>query len=43
MPKTFSGLLGFAITAVVTVVIGTWIINRVDFLASIVYGGRKAA
>lgn len=42
MPKTFSGLIGFAITSVLTVIVGMWIVNRVDFLAGLVYG-KKAA
>jgi hypothetical protein len=42
MPKTFGGLIGFVLTALVTVAVGLWIINRVAVLSDIVYG-RKAA
>ena len=28
MPRTFSGILGFAITATVTVIVGTFIYNK---------------
>lgn len=41
MPKSFGGLVGFAISAVVTVIVGTWLINRIPPLAAFVYG--KAA
>lgn len=42
MPKSFGGLVGFVVTAVLTVVVGLYIVNRVAFLNSAVYG-RKAA
>jgi hypothetical protein len=42
MPRTFGGLLGFVVTAIVTVAVGMWIINRVGILSDIVYG-KKAA
>jgi hypothetical protein len=38
MPRTLGGLFGFVITAVVSVAIGLWIINRVAPLRNIVYG-----
>jgi len=41
MPKSAGGLIGFVVTAVVTVVIGLWIVNRVGFLQSVV--ARKTA
>lgn len=40
-PKSLGGLIGLAVTAVLTVSIGLFIINRVGFLSRIVYG--KAA
>lgn len=43
MPKSFGGLIGFTITAVFTVVVGLWIVNRVGFLNKVVYGTAKAA
>lgn len=43
MPKSFGGLVSFAIASVLTVVVGTFLINRIPPLAAIVYGGRKAA
>lgn len=42
MPKTFGGLIAFAFTAVLTVMVGLWIVNRVKFLGDIAYG-KKAA
>jgi hypothetical protein len=36
MPRTAGGLIGFVITALITVVIGLWIVNRVGFLRTIV-------
>lgn len=42
-PKTFGGILSFAIASVVTVIVGTYIINRVPPLAAFVYGMKKAA
>jgi hypothetical protein len=42
MPTTMRGLLGFVVTAILTVIVGLWIINRVSFLNTIVYG-KKAA
>jgi hypothetical protein len=41
MPKTAGGLIGFVVTAVITVVIGLWIVNRVTFLQTVV--AKKAA
>lgn len=41
MPKTFGGLLGFAITATITVVVGTFIYNRL--VAPLIAQVRKAA
>jgi hypothetical protein len=43
MPKTLGGWFGFALMAVVTVVIGTMIINRVPPLRAFVNGQQKAA
>lgn len=43
MPKTFGGLVSFAVASVVTVVVGTFLINRIPPLAAFVYGVRKAA
>ena len=41
MPRTLGGLVGFAVSAVLMVGVGLFIINRVGFLSKIVYG--KAA
>ncbi len=41
MPRTLGGLVGFAVSAVVMVGVGLFIINRVGILSRIVYG--KAA
>lgn len=41
MPKTLGGLIGFAVSAVLMVGVGLFIINRVGFLSTLVYG--KAA
>lgn len=41
MPRTLSGLVGFAVSAVLMVGVGLYIINRVGFLSKVVYG--KAA
>lgn len=41
MPRTVGGLVGFVVSAVLMVAIGLFIINRVGFISSIVYG--KAA
>jgi len=41
MPRTVGGLVGFVVVAVLTVGIGLFVINRVGFLANLVYG--KAA
>lgn len=43
MPKTFGGLIGFVMVAVLTVAIGLFVIQRVGFLNRIVYGAQKAA
>lgn len=42
MPKTFGGLISFAITAVLTVVVGLWVVNRVGFLSNLIYGQKAA-
>lgn len=42
MPKTFQGLLSFAIMSVVSVVIGLWVVNRVPFLSQLIAGRRAA-
>lgn len=42
MPTTLRGLFGFALTAVLTVIVGLWIVNRVSVLNTLVYG-KKAA
>lgn len=36
MPKSAGGLIGFVLTAVITVTIGLWIVNRVGLLQNIV-------
>ena len=41
MPRTLGGIVGFAVSAVLMVGVGLFIINRVGFLSKIVYG--KAA
>jgi hypothetical protein len=42
MPRTLGGLVGFVITAILTVVVGLYIVNRVGILQNVVYG-KKAA
>lgn len=41
MPRTLGGIVGFAVSAVLMVGVGLFIINRVGFLSRVVYG--KAA
>lgn len=41
MPRTLGGLIGFVVTAVVSVFIGLWIINRVPALQMLLGGGRQ--
>lgn len=36
MPRTAGGLIAFILAAVVSTVIGMWVMNRVGFLQSIV-------
>lgn len=38
MPKTLGGLVGFVAVALLTVMVGMFIINRVAFLRNIVFG-----
>ncbi len=42
MPKTFGGIVGFVVLSVVTVGVGLFVINRVGFLARLVYGNKPA-
>lgn len=42
MPRTIGGLVGFLFTAVVTVIVGLWIVNRVAPLRAFI-NGQKAA
>jgi hypothetical protein len=42
MPKTLGGLFGFALTAVLTVAVGMYIINRVAPIRNFI-NGQKAA
>lgn len=41
MPRTAGGLVAFVITAIITVVVGLWVVNRIGFLQTIV--AKKAA
>ncbi len=41
MPKTFGGIVGFVVMAVLTVMVGLIVINRVGFLSNLAY--KKAA
>lgn len=41
MPKTAGGLIAFVVTAIITVVVGLWVVNRVAFLQTLV--AKKAA
>lgn len=43
MPRTLGGLFGFVLTAIITVAVGMFIINRVAFARNIVFGAQKAA
>lgn len=42
MPRTLGGLFGFLITAVLTVAVGMYIVNRVAPLRALI-NGQKAA
>lgn len=42
MPKSFGGLIGFVVAAVLSVVVGLWVVNRVQFLQNLI-GPSKAA
>lgn len=42
MPKSFGGIVGWVISAIVIVAVGTAIIYRVAFLRNIVYGAKAA-
>jgi hypothetical protein len=42
MPKTLGGLFGFVLTAVLTVAVGMYVVNRVAPLRAII-NGQKAA
>lgn len=42
MPRTLGGLFGFLLTAVITVAVGMWIVNRVPPLRAIINGQKVA-
>lgn len=42
MPKTLGGLFAFAITSILTVAVGMWLINRIPPLRNFL-NGQKAA
>lgn len=42
MPKTLGGLFGFALTSILTVAVGMWLINRIPPIRNII-NGQKAA
>jgi hypothetical protein len=42
MPRTLGGLVGFIVTAALTVFVGLWIINRVPPLRAIINGQKVA-
>lgn len=41
MPKSFGGIIGFVAAAVISVVVGLWVVNRVSFLQNLI--AAKAA
>lgn len=43
MPKTLGGLFGFVLTAVLTVAVGLYVVNRVAPIRNFVYGQKAAA
>lgn len=42
MPRTLGGLFGFMFTAILTVAVGMWLINRIPPLRAIVNGSKAA-
>lgn len=43
MPKTLGGIFGFVVSALIIVLVGTFIINRVGILRAIVSNGTQKA
>lgn len=42
MPKTLGGLFGFALTSIITVAVGMWLINRIAPLRNLINGQKVA-